>query len=66
MDMDKIYTMMATFFAGMYDRTDSEDRGAGILEYALLVALIALIALAGITIFGEDLDTFFTNLSDNF
>jgi pilus assembly protein Flp/PilA len=64
--MEKIYTMMAVFLTGMYNRDESEDRGAGILEYALLVALIALIALAGITIFGEDLDTFFTNLSDNF
>ena len=47
--MEKIYTMMAVFFTGMYDRDESEDRGAGMVEYALLVALIgvALIIILG-------------------
>lgn len=64
--METIYTMIARFYAGMYERDESEDTGAGILEYALLVALIALVALAGITVFGDDLSTFFDGLSDNF
>jgi pilus assembly protein Flp/PilA len=63
MDMDKIYTMMATFFAGMYDRDESEDRGAGIVEYALLVALIAVVAGVAIAAFGTQLADFFSGLA---
>lgn len=64
--MDKIYALMTALYTGMYDRDESEDRGAGILEYALLVALIAIGAIVGITAFGDDLDEFFTSLGDNF
>ena len=51
--MDKIYTLMAALYTGIYDRDESEDRGAGMVEYALLVALVgvflvtALVALRG-------------------
>jgi pilus assembly protein Flp/PilA len=61
--MEKIYTMMATFFAGMYDRDESEDRGAGIVEYALLVAFIAVVAGGAIAIFGGQLAAFFGGLA---
>ena len=44
--MDKIFTLIASFYTGMYDRDESEDRGAGMVEYALLVALIGVV-LAG-------------------
>jgi Flp pilus assembly pilin Flp len=40
--MDKIYTLIAAFYTGMYDRDESEDRGAGMVEYALLVALVGV------------------------
>ena len=40
--MDKIYTLMASLYTGVYDRDESEDRGAGMVEYALLVALIGV------------------------
>ena len=33
------------------------ERGAGLVEYALLVALIALAALAGVEVFGGQVDT---------
>ena len=45
--MDKIYTLIASFYTGMYDRDESEDRGAGMVEYALLVALVG-VTLVGI------------------
>ena len=64
--MDKIFTLMSALYTGMYDRDESEDRGAGIVEYGLLVAFIALIAVAGITLLGEGLDGFFGDLADNF
>lgn len=48
--MDKIFTLMTALYTGMYDRDESEDRGAGMVEYALLVALVgvALIATLGL------------------
>lgn len=46
--MDKIYTLMAALYAGIYDRDESEDRGAGMVEYALLVALVGVVLIGGI------------------
>lgn len=40
-----------------------KERGATMVEYALLVGLIALVAIGGVTIFGSDLSVFFTSLS---
>lgn len=42
-----------------------DDRGATVVEYALLVALIALVVIGAITIFGEQLADFFGGLGDN-
>jgi Flp pilus assembly pilin Flp len=42
----------------------SEDRGATMVEYGLLVAFIALVALAGVILLGEALNTLFGNIAD--
>ena len=47
--MDKIYTLIAALYTGMYDRDESEDRGAGMVEYALLVALIGVSLIVTLT-----------------
>jgi len=39
-----------------------EDKGATATEYALLVAFIALIIIAGVTVFGNDLSAYFSKL----
>jgi Flp pilus assembly pilin Flp len=41
-----------------------EEEGAGLVEYALLVAFIALAVIAGVTIFGETLNTWFGSLAE--
>ncbi len=41
----------------------SEDAGATALEYGILVALIALIIVAGVTVFGEALRDFFDGIA---
>lgn len=41
------------------------DEGATVVEYALLVALIALVVIGAITLFGQQLADFFTGLGDN-
>lgn len=42
----------------------TEDRGATMVEYALLVSLIAIVAIVGVTLFGSALSTFFSGLAD--
>lgn len=36
-----------------------DDEGATMVEYGLIVAFIALVALVGVTIFGDKLSEFF-------
>ena len=39
------------------------DEGQDLLEYALLVALIALVAIAGVTLAGAKVNTVFSNVA---
>jgi pilus assembly protein Flp/PilA len=39
-----------------------EDDGQDLLEYALLVALIALVAVGAVTLSGQSVSTIFTNI----
>jgi pilus assembly protein Flp/PilA len=63
--VDTIYTMIARIVTGdfeMLEYDEDKDVGAGIVEYALLVAFIALIAGVGILVFGNAVSTFFSGL----
>ena len=40
----------------------SKDRGATATEYALLVAFIALAVIGGVTLFGTQLNNFFSSI----
>jgi pilus assembly protein Flp/PilA len=52
--------------AAMHARIeDAKDRGATATEYALLVALIALVIVVGVGLFGNALNNFFTGLADD-
>ena len=42
------------------------ERGATAIEYALMVALIALAIIASVTAIGGQLNTFFTYVKDQF
>lgn len=42
----------------------SDDRGASLVEYALLVVLIAIVAIAAITLTGQRVDQTFDTISD--
>jgi|HubBroStandDraft_6_1064221.scaffolds.fasta_scaffold2940531_1 pilus assembly protein Flp/PilA len=44
------------------DRFRQDESGAAMVEYGLLVGLIALVVAAGATILGTDLKTMFTNI----
>jgi pilus assembly protein Flp/PilA len=39
------------------------EKGATATEYSLLVGLIALVIVAGVTLFGTNLQTFFSSLA---
>lgn len=41
----------------------SNEKGATATEYSLLVGLIALVIVAGVTLFGTNLQTFFSSLA---
>ena len=44
------------------ERLRREETGATAVEYALMVGLIAVVLIAGVTIFGGQLNTFFNGL----
>ena len=41
------------------------DRGASLVEYAFLVALIAIVCLAAVAVFGEDTSTSFSTTGNS-
>jgi len=47
------------------DETQEEQEGATMIEYALLVALIAIIALAAIRYLGGNVSKQFSNISNS-
>ncbi|WP_136612349.1 Flp family type IVb pilin [Sinomonas albida] len=59
--MNALLASVIAFWNDLTDRTKSE-KGATATEYALLVGLIALVIIAGVTLFGNNLQTFFSTL----
>lgn len=57
--------MMTTYHfisAYMQARFADDERGASLVEYALLVALIAIVVIGAITFIGESADTQFSSV----
>lgn len=61
---------MNTLFANIYLALETvagklrrEEKGATATEYSLLVAFIALLIIAGVTLFGTALDNWFRELA---
>ena len=46
-------------------RVSDDDRGASLVEYALLVALIAIVCIAAITLLGGNAATKFSNVANS-
>ena len=44
---------------------DRDERGASMVEYALLVVLIAIIAIVAVQIAGENVSTVFSSVSNS-
>lgn len=59
--MNAFLSSLMTFWNDITYRAKGE-KGATATEYALLVGLIALVIIGGVTLFGNNLQTFFSNL----
>lgn len=59
--MTSLLVSMTAYIAGIKDRFDSE-KGATATEYSLLIAFIAFLIIAGVTVFGNALGAWFTTL----
>jgi Flp pilus assembly pilin Flp len=53
--------VLSTFFARRWTR----DEGASVLEYALIVAAIALVCLLAVEVFGGSVDTMYDDSGDS-
>lgn len=60
--MTALTVSVLAFVSGVKYRFTSE-KGATATEYSLLVAFIALLIIAGVTLFGNALNTWFTSLA---
>lgn len=57
--MNKLMAFLVAFQIKAAELAEKKDRGATATEYALLVALIALVIVAAVTFFGNALSDFF-------
>ena len=62
MHTGEVFTMLTSLYMRAKARL-FEDEGATALEYGILVALIALIIIAGVGLFGNALNGFFTGIA---
>ncbi|RAX47012.1 Flp family type IVb pilin [Arthrobacter sp. AQ5-06] len=60
--MTALMVSVLAFVSGVKDRFTSE-KGATATEYSLLVAFIALLIIAGVTLFGNALNAWFSTLA---
>jgi pilus assembly protein Flp/PilA len=67
--MNKLYTMLISLFGDLEERADSlqdrahEDRGATMVEYGLMVALIAVVVAVGAGVLGGNINDLFEDLT---
>ena len=58
---ERLYFVIAMTLSG--ERRKSDERGAAMVEYGLLVAFIAVIALVAVKVLGTNISTLFANIS---
>ncbi len=56
-----LYVRATNAIRGMFDR----EEGASMVEYALLVALIAMVAFAAVTLVGQALDSRYDSIASS-
>ena len=53
---------MIEMFKALVERLQAQQKGQDLTEYALLVALIAIIVVVAVLFFGTNVSTFFSTL----
>ncbi len=64
--MARIFTFLQSYLATRQPNEvngPDEDQGATMVEYGLIVSVIALVVVVGATVFGNALSTFFSDLA---
>lgn len=54
--------MLLNLTTRVFNSFRRDEDGQDLLEYALLVALIAIVAVAGVTLAGEEVDAIFKDI----
>lgn len=49
----------------MLDRVFSRQRGQGLVEYALIIALVAIVVIGTLILLGPQISSIFQNISNN-
>ncbi len=55
--------MVQYFFSYMQSLMAREEEGQGLVEYALIIALIAIVAIADLTLMGTSITTMLTGVA---
>ena len=58
-------TQFRVLLSYLQARFNTDERGAALVEYALLVALIAVVAIAALTLLGGDVSEKFTEVGSS-
>ena len=61
--MQQLMRFVVAMHIRFSDAVERRDRGATATEYALLVALIALVIVVGVGLFGTNLNKFFNKIA---
>lgn len=61
--MNAALVSMMAFVSGIKTRLTSEEKGATAVEYGIMVALIAVVIIAAVTLFGGNLSSMFNSVA---
>lgn len=61
--VERFYIAVVMHFSGVKDRHEKGERGAAMVEYGLLVAFIAVIALVAVKLLGTRISTLFNGIT---
>ena len=61
--MNSVMVSLVAFVAGVKDRLTGEEKGATMVEYGLMVALIAVIVAVGAGVLGIGIDNLFDTVN---
>lgn len=58
--MMTMFNMMGTYVKGFFKK----EEGQGMVEYALIIALIAIVVILAVTFLGEQIQAIFNSIGD--